>query len=123
MTIPVMSSKELNDIFSNAQKETVDFQQQIQAIKKDMSKKIQIIKYENEFINKKLDVIDTGLIANESLVSFDHNSYGIFNDYGYMIHPKFKKAPTDIMNLKLPNGDNFFRNEVIASVNGVEKPE
>ena len=52
MTIPVMSSKELNDIFSNAQKETVDFQQQIQAIKKDMSKKIQIIKYENEFINK-----------------------------------------------------------------------
>ena len=123
MTIPVMSSKELNDIFSNAQKETIEFQQQIQAIKNDMSKKIQIIKYENEFINKKLDVINTGLIANENLVSFDHNSYGMFNDYGYMVHPKFKKAPIDIMNLKLPNGDNFFRSEVIASVNGVEKPE
>lgn len=123
MTIPVMSSKELNEIFSNAQKETIDYQQKIQAIKNDMNKKITIIKYENEFINKKLDVISTGLIANESLVSFDHNSYGVFNDYGYMVHPKFKKAPIDILNLKLPNGDNYFRNEIIAKVNDIEKPE
>ena len=123
MTIPVMSSKELNDIFSNAQKDTVSFQQKIQAIKNDMSKKITIIKYENEFINKKLDVINTGLIANENILSFENNSYGVFNDYGYMIHPKFKKTPIDILNLKLPNGDNYFRNEVLATVNGIEKPE
>ena len=123
MTIPVMSSKELNDIFSQAQKETIDYQQKIQAIKNDMSKKITIIKYENEFINKKLDVLNTGLIANDKIVSFDHNSYGVFNDYGYMVHPKYKKSPIDIMNLKLPNGDNYFRNEVLASVNGVEKSE
>lgn len=123
MTIPVMSSKELNNIFSNAQKETIDFQQKIQAIKNDMSKKITIIKYENEFINKKLDVLNTGLIANDNIVSFDNNSYGVFNDYGYMIHPKFKKTPIDILNLKLPNGDNYFRNEIIAKVNDIEKPE
>ena len=61
-----------------------------------------IIKYENEFINKKLDAINTGLIANDKIVSFDHNSYGVFNDYGYMVHPKFKKTPIDIINLKLP---------------------
>lgn len=123
MTIPVMSSQELNKIFSNAQKETVDFQQKIQAIKNDMSKKITIIKYENEFINKKLDVIDAGLIANDKIMSFEKHSYGMFNDYGYMIHPKFKKTPIDIFNLKLPNGDNYFRNEVSAKINNIEKPE
>lgn len=123
MTIPVMSSKELNEIFSNAQKDTINFQQKIQAIKNDMSKKITIIKYENEFINKKLDVVNAGLISNEKIMSFENNSCGVFNDYGYMIHPKFKKTPIDILNLKLPNGDNYFRNEVIAKVNGIEKSE
>lgn len=123
MTIPVMSSKELNEIFSNAQKDTINFQQKIQAIKNDMSKKITIIKYENEFINKKLDVVNAGLISNEKIMSFENNSYGLFNDYGYMIHPKFKKTPIDILNLKLPNGDNYFRNEVIAKVNEIEKSE
>ena len=123
MTIPVMNSKELNNIFANAQKETLKFEEKIQAIKNDTNKKIMIIKYENEFINKKLDAINTGLIANDKIVSFDHNSYGVFNDYGYMVHPKFKKTPIDIINLKLPNGDNFFREGVIAKVNGVERPE
>lgn len=123
MTIPVMSSKELNSIFANAQKETLKFEEKIQAIKNDTNKKLQIIKYENEFINRKLDVIDSGLIANDKIVSFNHNSYGVFNDYGYMIHPKFKKTPIDIMNLKLPDGSNFFREGVIAKVNGVERPE
>ena len=123
MTIPVMSSKELNNIFANAQKETLKFEEKIQAIKNDTNKKLQIIKYENEFINRKLDVIDSGLIANDKIVSFNHNSYGVFNDYGYMIHPKFKKTPIDIMNLKLPDGSNFFREGVIAKVNGVERPE
>ena len=123
MTIPVMNSKELNNIFANAQKETLKFEEKIQAIKNDTNKKIMIIKYENEFINKKLDAINTGLIVNDKIVSFDHNSYGVFNDYGYMVHPKFKKTPIDIINLKLPNGDNFFREGVIAKVNGVERPE
>lgn len=121
--IPVMSSQELNKIFKNAQVDNVMFENKLQAIKEDMSKKINIIKYENAFINKKLDVIDTGLIANDSLVSFNKNSYGLFNEYGYMIHPKFKKTPTDIMNLKLPEGDNYFKEEgIITKVNGVENP-
>lgn len=123
MAIPVMSSKELNEIFASAQKDTIAFQQKIQAIKNDMSKKINIIKYENEFINKKLDVLDAGLIAKEDILTFENNSYGVFNDYGYMIHPKFKKTPIDIFNLKLPNGDNYFRNEIIAKINDIENAE
>lgn len=123
MTIPVMSTQELNSIFANAQKQTIEFEQKIQAIKNDINKKMMIVKYENEFINKKLDAINTGLIANDKIAAFDHNSYGIFNDYGYMVHPKFKKTPIDIMNLTLPNGDNFFRDGLIAKVNNIEKPE
>ena len=123
MTIPVMSTKELNTILSNAQSDTIKFEEKIEAIKNDMNKKITIIKYEEEFINRKLDVIDSGLIANDKVVSFDHNSYEVFNNYGYMIHPKFKKTPIDIMNLKLPKGDTLFREGVIAKVNGIERPQ
>lgn len=119
--IPVMNSKELNNIFQQAQDKHIKFEQELQALKNDISKKINIIKYENAFINQKLDVIDTGLIAKEQTASFINNSYGSFNSYGYMVHPKFKKTPTDIINLKLPNGDNFFRDGIIAKVNNVEK--
>lgn len=119
--IPVMNSQELNKIFAEAQEKNIAFEKNLIAIKNDMSKKINIIKYENAFINQKLDVIDTGLIANDKLVSFNNNSYGSFNSYGYMIHPKFKKTPTDIMNLKLPNGDNYFKEGIIAKVNDIEK--
>lgn len=120
--IPVMNSKELNSIFQKAQDKNIKFEQELQAIKNDMSKKINIIKYENAFINQKLDVIDTGLIAKEKTASFINNAYGTFNSYGYMVHPKFKKTPIDIINLKLPNGDNFFREGIIAKVNNIEKP-
>lgn len=120
--IPKMSSQELNKIFKDAQVNNVLFEKKLEAIKDDMGKKINIIKYENAFINKKLDVIDTGLIANDSLVSFNKNSYGIFNEYGYMIHPKFKKTPIDLMNLKLPEGGNYFKEGIITKVNGVEMP-
>lgn len=120
--IPKMSSQELNKIFKDAQVNNVLFEKKLEAIKDDMGKKINIIKYENAFINKKLDVIDTGLIANDSLVSFNKNSYGMFNEYGYMIHPKFKKTPIDLMNLKLPEGGNYFKEGIITKVNGVEMP-
>lgn len=120
--IPVMNSKELNNIFREAQDKSVEFEKTLQAIKNDMGKKINIIKYENEFINQKLDVIDAGIIANDKIASFNNNAYGYFNSYGYMVHPKFKKAPTDIINLKLPNGDNFFREGIIAKVNDIERP-
>lgn len=119
--IPVMNSKELNAIFQNAQSKNIEFEQELQAIKNDMNKKITIIKYENEFINQKLDVIDTGIISDDKLVSFHNNSNGSFNSYGYMIHPKFKTTPIDIMNLKLPNGDNYFKENIIAKVNDIEK--
>lgn len=120
--IPTMNSKELNAIFKKAQEENILFENKLESIKDDMSKKINIIKYENAFINKKLDVIDTGLIANDSLVSFNRNSYGIFNQYGYMVHPKFKKTPIDIMNLKLPEGSNYFKEGIITKINGIETP-
>ena len=121
--IPVMNSQELNEIFKKSQDKNIEFEKELQTIKNDMSKKINIIKYENAFINQKLDTIDTGLIANQNLVSFTNNSYGSFNEYGYMVHPKFKTTPIDIMNLKLPNGDNFFRTEIIAKVNDIERSD
>lgn len=121
--IPVMSSQELNEIFSEAQSANMKFEQKINSLKEDINKKITIIKYENDFISQKLDIIDTGVIASENLASFNNNSYGVFNSYGYLVHPKFKKTPVDIFNLKLPSGDNFFKTNLLATVNGINKPE
>lgn len=120
MTIPVMSSQKLNEIFTNAQSTNIEFEQKIMAIKEDMNKKINIIKYENDFINQKLDIVDAGLVSNKNLIAFNNNAYGVFNSYGYLVHPKFKSTPIDIFNLKLPSGDNYFKTDMIAKINNVE---
>ena len=120
MAIPQMSSEDLNKIFKDSRQNAKEIDAKIQAIKKDLVKKVFIIKYENEFISRKLDVINSGILADEKLVAFDHKCQGMYNDYGYMVHPKYKKAPIDIFNLKLLTGDTMFKNSLIAKINNVE---
>ena len=120
MAIQQMSSEDLNKIFKESRNNAKEIDAKIQAIKKDLVKKVSIIKYENEFISRKLDAINTGILADEKKVAFDHNCQGIYNDYGYMIHPRYKKAPIDIFNLKLLTGDTMFKNSLISKINDIE---
>ena len=121
MTIPVMSSKELNKIFKESRDMSYAVNEKIDNIKEDISKKLTILKYETEHINKKIDTIGTSITRDISVISFDHTSSGIFSDYGYSVHAKFSKSPIDLFNLKLASGSSMFREDVAVGINDIYK--
>ena len=115
-----LNSQEYNDIFKTAQ-EKFDLEMlKRDKMLSDMNKKLMIINYANEFINDKVDRINAGIYYNNKLKVFDQGTSGLFNQYGYMIHPKFKSTPIDIFNLKLADGNSMFKNSLICKVNGVD---
>lgn len=121
---PVMSSQELNKKFLQAKNECDEAIASINQIKNDMSKKITIINYANEFANLKLDTVNAGVSNEVSKLSFDKNTYGIYDQYGYMIHPKIKSS-IDIFNLKLLSKDDsigrtMFKQSILCKVNDIE---
>jgi hypothetical protein len=120
-----LNSQEYNEIFKNAS-ETFD----AELIKRDlaiknMSKKLMIIDCANEFIERKLDSVNSSIEYNNNLVTFNVGAVGTFNQFGYSVHPQFKKDPIDIFNLKLTSGNTMFKNSLICKVNGerVDNPE
>lgn len=123
MTIPVMSSKELNKIFKESRDMSYAVNEKIDNIKSDISKKLAILKYETEHINKKIDTIGTNISRDLSVISFDHTSSGLYTDYGYSVHAKFSKSPIDLFNLKLSSGSSMFREDVAVGINDIYKEE
>lgn len=122
-----LDSQAYNDIFKNAQEKFDMEMLKREKIIENMSKKLMIINYTNEFINNKIDTMGVGMINaeayhNNKLVVFDKNISGMFNQYGYMIHPRFKSEPIDIFNLKLTDGNSMFKNSLICRYNdNIEK--
>ena len=122
-----LSSQELNEKFLQAKNDCDEIIVTVNQIKNDMAKKISIINYANEFANLKLDTINAGVIKDSSKISFDKNVYGIFDQYGYSIHPKIKSS-IDIFNLKLLSSDNtvgrtMFKRSVNCKVNDIENED
>jgi hypothetical protein len=83
----------------------------------NMTKKLMIINYANEFIENKISSINSGSEYNTKLVTFNNDLGGSFNQYGYTVHPKFKQEPIDIFNLKLMSGNSMFKNSLTCKVN------
>ena len=112
-----LNSQEYNDIFKNAQEKFDTEMLKREKTMNDMAKKLMIINYANEFINDKVDRINAGIYYNNKLKVFDKNISGQYNQYGYMVHPKFKSEPIDIFNLKLTDGNSMFKNSLKCQVN------
>ena len=112
-----LNSQEYNDIFKNAQEKFDTEMLKREKTMNDMAKKLMIINYANEFINDKVDRINAGIYYNNKLKIFDKNVSGQYNQYGYMVHPKFKSEPIDIFNLKLTDGNSMFKNSLKCQVN------
>ena len=113
-----LNSQDYNDIFKNAQE-----QFDLEMVKRDnliedMSKKLMIINHANEFINNKLNQINASSYRENKLKIFDKNISGVYNQYGYMVHPKFKSEPIDIFNLKLVDGGSMFKKTLECKLNG-----
>lgn len=116
-----MSSQELNEIFINSKQESDKLNFSLESIKKDLNKKMQIIKYENEFINNRISAINSGVNYDKHILTIDHAQISSHDSYGCQIHPKFKKNPIDIFNLKMTNGDTLFKDSLECSINGISK--
>ena len=121
-----LDSQAYNDIFKNAQEKFDNEMIKREKIIENMSKKLMIINYTNEFINNKIDTMDVGMLNakayhNNKLVVFDKGISGMYNQYGYMIHPRFKSEPIDIFNLKLTDGNSMFKNSLICKYNDNEE--
>lgn len=119
-----LNSQEYNDIFKNAQEKFDSEMLKRDKMIADMNKKLMIINYANEFINDKIDRINVGAYYNNKLKVFDQDISGSYNQYGYMVHPKFKSDPIDIFNLKLSDGNSMFKESIIiCKVDGEDNEE
>lgn len=117
-----LNSQEYNEIFRNASQAFDEEMIKRDLAIKNMSKKLMIINYANEFIENKLAALNTSVDADKKLATFTNDIGGVYNQYGYSVHPKFKKEPIDIFNLKLTSGNSVFKNSLSCRVNEVEIP-
>lgn len=123
--IPKMSSQDLNEEFSNKKEKIDEITLTIQEFQENINKKLMVLNYIMEATNRKCDVLGAGISVDKTLISFENNLYnsGMFEQYAYEIHPKFKSTPIDIFNLSLPNGGSMFKQSMTCTVNGINSKE
>jgi hypothetical protein len=115
-----LDSQAYNDIFKTAQEKFDSEMIKREKTVEDMAKKLMIINYTNEFINNKIDRVNAGIYYNNKLKVFENDASGLYDQYGYMVHPKFKSSPIDIFNLRLNDGTSMFKNSLICKINNIE---
>ena len=115
-----LSSQEYNEMFKEAAKNFDEEMIKRDIAIKNMSKKLMIINYANEFIETKIASLNNSIESNNMLVTFKNDLGGSYNQFGYVVHPKFKKEPIDIFNLKLTSGNTMFKNSLKCKINDVE---
>lgn len=123
--IPKMSSQDLNKDFEEKKEKIDTIEMTIQEIKENMNKKLMVVNYIMEATNRKCDVLNAGVSTDRTLISFENNIFnkGMYEQYAYEIHPKFKSTPIDIFNLSLPNGGSMFKQNMTCTVNGIKSEE
>lgn len=128
MSIPKMSSKELNNILTKAQTDFEDARQRIELIKIDMLEKNIVLRNEQEYtfhqMMKLREMIENSEdsnklkgVANKALFFNNPTLEGIFESYGSVVHPRFLRPPINVFNLMTANGP-MFRDDVYVSING-----
>ena len=111
-----LSSQEYNELFRNA-RDTFDAEMAKRTVAlNNMSKKLEIIECANEFIEMELmNSAFTKDISSSQVASFNTGLGGSFNKFGATVHPKFKREPIDIFNLKLTSGNTMFKNSLTCT--------
>ena len=117
-----MSSQDLNKEFAEKKSKIDEIQISINEYKNEINKKLMIINYSLEVANNRQSMLGAGLNADKTLIAFDNNVFhnGMFEQYCYEIHPKFKSTPIDIFNLNLSNGGSMFKQSLKCTVNGID---
>lgn len=122
MAIKKMSSQEYNAILSEATNKIENISQEMKTIRNDMTKKLTIIKHEQEYLSQLYDKSIYAAQQDDTFIFLNNNKYqGLFNGYSSVVHAYFKQTPVNVFNLKVVNGqESFFRDEVTVTINGVE---
>lgn len=122
MAIKKMSSQEYNNILSEATNKIESISQEMKTIRNDMMKKLNIVKYEQEYLSLLYDKNIYATQQDDTFIFLNNNKYeGLFNGYSSVVHAYFKQTPINVFNLKVINGtESFFRDEVKVTINGVE---
>lgn len=122
MAIKKMSSQEYNKILTNATNKIENISQEMRLIRNDITKKLTIIKHEQEYLSQLYDKMSYATQQDDTFIFLNNNKYqGLFNGYSSVVHAYFKQTPVNVFNLKVVNGqESFFRDEVKVSINGVE---
>ena len=118
-----LSSQEYNEMFRNAAASFDEEMVKRDIAIKNMTKKLMIINYANEFIENQIASLNGTIDYEQRLVTFNNDLGGSFNQYGFTVHPKFKNEPIDIFNLKLSSGSTMFKNSLICKVNDRENEQ
>ena len=120
-----LSSQELNKEFAEKKEKIDEIQLSVNAFKKEMNKKLMVVNYALEVANNRQAMLGAGINNDQTLIAFDSNVHnnGMFEQYCYEIHPKFRSTPIDIFNLNLSNGGCTFKQNVKCTVNGVANTE
>ena len=116
-----LSSQDLNKEFAEKKEKIDEIQLSVNNFKKEMNKKLMVVNYALEVANNRQSILGAGVNNDQTLIAFDNNVHnnGMFEQYCYEIHPKFKSTPIDIFNLNLSNGGCVFKQNVNCKVNGV----
>ena len=130
--IPKMTSHELNNILNNANDKLTDLINDVDYMKKDISKKLKIMKYESDFMGQQMADLktmrrNTRSDNNEDIKIFvlpDDNLSSDYSKFGCTITPKFKNIPSNLFNiLTTATNEAFFRDIAEVAINGIVKEE
>lgn len=117
--IPKITSQDMNKIFKEKKDQIDKIELMLQSMEEKQNKKLMVRNYIDEFISIQINTINAGVIADNSKIAFKNNVSGVYNQYGYMIHPRYKNTPIDIFNFRLNNGSTMFKDTVECKVNDV----
>ena len=120
-----LSSQELNKEFAEKKEKIDEIQLSVNNFKAEINKKLMVVNYALEVANNRQSILGAGVNNDQTLIAFDNNVHnnGMFEQYCYEIHPKFKTTPIDIFNLNLSNGGCVFKQNVNCKVNGITNSE
>lgn len=119
MSIYNMSSQDFNNLISESQEKINNIAQLIADIKSDISTKLTVINYETEYLNNVAENITTSVSEDFNYVLSNNNYDGLYDNYGTVIHPKFKSCD-NLFNLKPINSEDiYYKDEISVAINDI----
>lgn len=131
MAIPKLTSKDLNGILAKAQWQIAQMQTDVDAIKTDMSEKLNVLKNEQEYALGELLRMSTVLgdgqdgsqfvgVKNKVVLTGGDPLLGAYDAFGTTVHRRFLRQPLNVFNLMTIAGP-MFRDNVEVSINGEKR--